>query len=79
MTCSRVLWMFERYQIMYAPYREDMTKCVQYFAVCKSNQVSVSHSDPDHLLKNLRRLYMLAPFLFMATENSKRVSRRAAF
>lgn len=60
----------DRYQIMYAPYREDMTKCVQYFAVCKSNQVSVSHRDPAHLLENVRRLYVLAPFLFLLTDNS---------
>ncbi len=60
----------ERYQVMYAPYREDMSKCVQYFAVCKSNQVSVSHRNPDHLLENVRRLYVLAPFLFLLSDNS---------
>ncbi len=60
----------DRYQIMYAPYRADMKKCVQYFAVCKSNQVSVSHRDPAHLLENVRRLYVLAPFLFLLTDNS---------
>ena len=60
----------DRYQIMYAPYREDMKQCVQYFAVCKSNQVSVSHRDPEHLLENVRRLYALAPFLFLLSDNS---------
>ncbi len=60
----------ERYKVMYAPYREDMKKCVQYFAVCKSNQVSVSYHDMDHMLENVRRLYMLAPFLFLLTDNS---------
>lgn len=60
----------DRYKIMYDPYREDMKKCVQYFAVCKSNQVSISHRDPAHLLENVRRLYVLAPFLFMLTDNS---------
>ncbi|GJL85704.1 MAG: hypothetical protein DHS20C02_14790 [Micavibrio sp.] len=60
----------ERYQTMYWPYREDMTDIVTYFAVCKSNQVSISHRDPDHLLENIRRLYFLAPFLFLLTDNS---------
>ena len=60
----------ERYQVMYAPYREDMTKCVQYFAVCKSNQVSISPYNMDHMLENVRRLYILAPFLFLLTDNS---------
>lgn len=60
----------ERYNIMYAPYRADMKKCVQYFAVCKSNQVSVSAHNMNHMLENVRRLYLLAPFLFMLTDNS---------
>mgnify|MGYP003670771087 CR=1 FL=1 len=64
----------ERYKIMYAPYREDMRKCVQYFAVCKSNQVSVSPYDMDHMHKNIRRLYALAPFLFLLTDNSSAFS-----
>ncbi len=59
-----------RYRVMYAPYREDMKKTVQYFAVCKSNQVSVSYRDQDHGLENVRRLYFLAPFLFLLTDNS---------
>ncbi len=69
----------ERYNIMYNPYREDMKKCVQYFAVCKSNQVSVSHLSLDHLLENVRRLYMLAPFLYMLTDNSTGFSEGQAF
>ncbi len=60
----------ERYKVMYAPYREDMKKCVEYFAVCKSNQVSVSPYNMDHMLENVRRLYILAPFLFLLTDNS---------
>lgn len=60
----------ERYHIMYAPYRADMKKCVDYFAVCKSNQVSISPSSADHMLKDVRRLYTLAPFLFLLTDNS---------
>ena len=60
----------DRYKIMYAPYREDMKKCVEYFAVCKSNQISVSPYDMDHMLENVRRLYILAPFLFLLTDNS---------
>ncbi len=69
----------ERYKIMYAPYREDMKKCVQYFAVCKSNQVSVSAYDMDHMLANVRRLYALAPFLFLLTDNSSAFSEGAPF
>ncbi len=60
----------ERYKIMYVPYREDMKKCIEYFAVCKSNQVSVSPKTSDHMLENIRRLYVLAPFLFLLTDNS---------
>ncbi len=60
----------ERYKIMYAPYREDMKKCVEYFAICKSNQVSISPYNMDHMLENIRRLYILAPFLFLLTDNS---------
>lgn len=64
----------ERYKIMYAPYREDMYKCVQYFAVCKSNQISVSPYNMDHMHANVRRLYALAPFLFLLTDNSSAYS-----
>lgn len=69
----------DRYKVMYDPYRADMKKCVQYFAVCKSNQVSVSHKDPEHLLSNVRRLYTLAPFLFMLSDNSCGFSEGQAF
>ena len=69
----------ERYQIMYWPYRADMTDIVVYFAVCKSNQVSVSYKDPDHLLRNARRLYFLAPFLFMLTDNTSGFDQGRAF
>ncbi len=69
----------ERYQIMYAPYRADMYKCVQYFAVCKSNQVSVSPYTADHMLENVRRLYTLAPFLFLLTDNSSAFSEGKPF
>lgn len=58
-----------RYQAFFAPPREDMRNVAAYFSVCKSNQVSVSHHGPDHLLANIRRLYYLAPFLFMITDN----------
>ncbi len=60
----------ERYNVMYAPYRQDMKKCVEYFAVCKSDQISVSPKNSDHMLENVRRLYLLAPFLFLLTDNS---------
>ncbi len=69
----------ERYKVMYAPYRADMKKCVQYFAVCKSNQVSVSPYNMDHMLANIRRLYVLAPFLFLLTDNSTGFSEGQPF
>ncbi|MGH1374931.1 MAG: hypothetical protein ACRBCK_01175 [Alphaproteobacteria bacterium] len=69
----------ERYKVMYAPYRADMKKCVQYFAVCKSNQVSVSPYNMDHMLANIRRLYILAPFLFLLTDNSTGFSEGKPF
>lgn len=69
----------ERYQIMYAPYRADMRETVRYFAVCKSNQVSVSYKNPDHALANVRRLYLLAPFLFLLTDNSSGFMEGKAF
>ncbi|MCK6419214.1 MAG: hypothetical protein L6Q57_09885 [Alphaproteobacteria bacterium] len=60
----------ERYQAFFGPPRADMVGIAVYFAVCKSNQVSISYRDPDHMLANVRRLYALAPFLFMLTDNS---------
>jgi hypothetical protein len=59
-----------RYQAFFGPPREDMTAIAAYFSVCKSNQISVSYSDYDHLMENLRRFYTLAPFLFMITDNA---------
>lgn len=59
-----------RYQAFFGPPREDMRDVAAYFSVCKSTQVSVSYTDPDHLLSNVRRLYMLAPFLFMVSDNT---------
>ncbi|MBX2834578.1 MAG: hypothetical protein KTR28_06365 [Micavibrio sp.] len=58
-----------RYQAFFAPPRDDMQAIAAYFSVCKSNQVSVSYADPEHLLKNMRRLYALAPFLILLTGN----------
>lgn len=60
----------ERYQAFFSPPRDDMKGIAAYFSVCKSNQVSISYKDPDFLLKNLKRLYALAPFLFMLTDNT---------
>lgn len=60
----------ERYNVMYAPYRDDMKECVRYFAVCKSSQVSISYRNQNHGFDNVRRLYCLAPFLFLLTDNS---------
>ena len=59
----------ERYQAFFAPPRKDMEAIAAYFSVCKSNQVSVSHKNPQHLLENIRRLYALTPVLFMLTDN----------
>jgi hypothetical protein len=59
-----------RYQAMWGPPREDMHGEAAYFSVCKSNQVSVSYFDTDHALSNVRRLYLLAPFLFLISENT---------
>ena len=59
----------ERYRAFFAPPRADMTGIAAYFAVCKSSQVSVSYADPAALLADIRRLYLLAPFLFLATDN----------
>lgn len=60
----------DRYQAFFVPVREDMKGFGEYFSVCKSNQVSVSYRDTDHMLANIRRLYFLAPFLFLLTDNS---------
>ncbi|MCB1783586.1 MAG: hypothetical protein KDI13_06280 [Alphaproteobacteria bacterium] len=69
----------ERYKIMYAPYRADMEECVRYFAVCKSTQVSVGYPDQNKALADIRRLYYLAPFLFMLTDNSAGYSEGKRF
>lgn len=60
----------ERYQAFFNPPRADMDGIAAYFSVSKSNQVSVSYPDHDHMLDNVRRLYYLAPFLFMLSDNS---------
>ena len=60
----------ERYHAFFKPYRSDMRGFAEYFSVSKSNQVSVSYSNTEHMLSNVRRLYFLAPFLFMLTDNS---------
>lgn len=59
----------ERYQAFFEPPRSDMEAIAAYFSVCKSNQVSVSYHDHAHLLANIRRLYALAPVIFMLTDN----------
>ncbi len=60
----------ERYQAFFGPPRDDMKAVAAYFSVCKSNQVSVSYRNTAHMLENVRRLYTLAPFLFMITDNA---------
>ena len=59
----------ERYQAFFGPPREDMKAVAAYFTVCKSNQISVSYRDHDHLLENIRRIYALAPFFYMIFDN----------
>lgn len=60
----------ERYRAFFDPPRADMTDIAAYFAVAKSDQVSVSYRDPAHMLANVRRLNFLAPLLFMITDNT---------
>lgn len=60
----------ERYQAFFNPPREDMMDIAAYFTVMKSTQVSVSYKDYEHMHENVRRLYLLAPFLFMLTDNT---------
>ncbi|MCL4678570.1 MAG: hypothetical protein KJ017_08270 [Alphaproteobacteria bacterium] len=69
----------ERYHAFFKPYRSDMRGFAEYFSVCKSNQVSVSYSTPEHMFKNVRRLYLLAPFLFLLTDNSTGFSQGRPF
>lgn len=59
----------DRYQAFFGPPRDDMQAVAAYFSVCKSNQVSVSYKNPGHMLENVRRLYVLAPFLFTVLDN----------
>ena len=60
----------DRYQAFFSPPRPDMMGMAAYFTICKSNQVSISYTDYEHLFKNVRRLYCLAPFLFLMSDNS---------
>ena len=60
----------ERYQAFFNPPRADMMDIAAYFTAAKSTQVSISYKNYDHMLANVRRLYLLAPFLFMLTDNS---------
>ncbi len=59
-----------RFQTFFVPVREDMRDIARHFVLSKSAQVSVSYRDPGHLLENMRRLYFLAPFLFMLSDNN---------
>lgn len=59
-----------RYQSFFGPPRGDMLGVAAYFSVCKSNQVSLSYFNADHMAENVRRLYVLAPFLFTITDNA---------
>lgn len=69
----------ERYQAFFSPPRGDMQDIAAYFSVCKSNQVSVSYRESAHLLANIRRLYALAPVIFMLTDNGSGFDEATAF
>lgn len=69
----------DRYQAFFGPPRDDMQAVAAYFSVCKSNQVSVSYKNANHMLENVRRLYILAPFLFTALDNSAPFNEGQAF
>ncbi len=60
----------ERYQAFFNPPRGDMKDIAAYFVSAKSTQVSISYKNYDHMLANVRRLYLLAPFLFLLTDNT---------
>ncbi len=59
-----------RYQAFFGPPRKDMEGIAAYFSICKSNQISVSYPTYAHLLENIRRLYFMAPFMFLLTDNT---------
>ena len=69
----------ERYQAFFEPPRDDMQDVAAYFSVCKSNQVSVSYHQQQHMLDNLRRLYALTPVIFMLTDNGSGFDQAATF
>lgn len=60
----------DRYQAFFGPPRDDMQGVAAYFSVCKSNQVSVSYKHADHMIENVRRLYVLTPFIFTVLDNA---------
>lgn len=62
----------ERFRTFFDPPRPDMTGIARYFVGSKSTQVSVSYETEDHLMRNMRRLAFLAPFLFLLCENTCR-------
>ncbi len=59
----------ERYQAFFDPPRADMMDIAAYFTVTKSTQVSISYKDYEHMHRNVRQLYLLAPFLFLMSDN----------
>jgi len=60
----------ERYQAFFNPPRADMMDIAAYFTTTKSTQVSISYKDYEHMHRNVRQLYLLAPFLFLMSDNS---------
>jgi hypothetical protein len=58
-----------RYQAFFNPPRADMMDIAHYFTATKSTQVSVSYKNYQHMFENVRRLYLLAPFFFILTDN----------
>jgi len=68
-----------RYRAFFGPPRADMEGIAAYFSICKSNQISVSYRSYTHLLSNIRRLYFMAPFMFLLTDNTSGFAEGKAF
>ena len=69
----------DRYQAFFNPPRADMVDIAAYFTTTKSTQVSISYKDYEHMHRNVRQLYLLAPFLFLMSDNSSGFSEGVAF
>ena len=69
----------ERYQAFFNPPRADMMDIAAYFTTTKSTQVSISYKDYEHMHRNVRLLYLLAPFLFLLSDNGSGFDQGQAF